>query len=193
MIFVSTGMTISIHPSSVIFLASSLAIRLSFARVWGMVFKATMPGPATTPGLRRTPPIIFLLIFNLRMKSLSPTTKDPRGEQRPLLRQNVKLDTFFTSSAGEMVSYAKPLNTLAPSTWTWIPYYLAILQHSLNLSMGGTSPSKVGNSSTSTPAWGDWLSFFFLITFLNSYGVIYPSGQSKVLVIILDIKATDPF
>jgi hypothetical protein len=32
-----------------------------------------------------------------------------------------------------------------------------------------------------------------LITFLNSYGVIYPSGQSKVLVIILDIKATDPF
>jgi hypothetical protein len=33
-----------------------------------------------------------------------------------LLRQKVKLDTFLTNSAGEMVSYARPLNTLAPST-----------------------------------------------------------------------------
>ena len=81
-----------------------------------MVFKATIPGPATTPGLRRTPPIILRLIFNLRMKSLSPTTTDPSGEHRPLLKQKVKLDTFFTSYAGEMVSYAKPLNTLAAST-----------------------------------------------------------------------------
>jgi hypothetical protein len=61
------------------------------------------------------PPIILLQLLNLAIKSFEPTTIEPKGKHRALLKQNMTESTPATKSLGYTFKKAQALNILAPS------------------------------------------------------------------------------
>ena len=81
-----------------------------------MSLRAINAAPATTPGFLNTPPIIVLFALNLFINYLLlPTTIDPTGAKRPLLKQIVNVVVYFMIYFGSIFVSAKAVKILAPS------------------------------------------------------------------------------
>jgi hypothetical protein len=89
-----------------------------------MAVTATMPAAAMTPACRMPPPTTLRLRRTLRMNAALPTTTEPTGAARPLLKQRLALSAPCNSRAGETPSCTAAFHSRAPSTcsgkpWRW--------------------------------------------------------------------------
>ena len=82
---------------------------------------ATRPAAAMTPTWRIPPPTILRARRARKMKSFEPTTTEPIGQARPLLRQNVSESAGPARSRGVSPNATAALKKRAPSTCSGTP------------------------------------------------------------------------
>lgn len=93
----STGFVISINGSFDNYSANSLADESALPIEYYQLSNAILQLCTTIPGLRNIPPILFLLTRILSMTSFFPTTIDPKGAPKALLKQNITESHFYVN------------------------------------------------------------------------------------------------
>lgn len=93
--FMSTGFVISINGNFDNYAANSLADESALPIEYYQLSNAILQLWTTIPGLRNIPPILFLLTLILSMTSFFPTTIDPNGAPKALLKQNITESHFY--------------------------------------------------------------------------------------------------
>lgn len=80
-----------------IYVAKSLADESALPIEYYQLSKAILQLCTTIPGLRKIPPILFLLTRILSITSFFPTTIDPNGAPSALLKQNITESHFYVN------------------------------------------------------------------------------------------------
>lgn len=96
--------------------AKSLADESALPIEYYQLSNAILQLCTTIPGLRNIPPILFLLTLIFSITSFFPTTIDPNGAPRALLKQNITESHFYVNYFTSIFVYNDAWNILAPST-----------------------------------------------------------------------------